>query len=109
MDEIISVLKLLADRTRLMILFLIKDKERCVCELVEVLQTTQPNISQHMRKLKEAGLVHESRRGRWTYYTLAVEDRPYVKAILSEISLPEGGEACTGDSLRFLAVNSCCE
>lgn len=108
MDEMISVLKLLADRTRLTILLLIRDKQRCVCELVEVLQTTQPNISQHMRKLKEAGLVHEDRRGRWAYYSLAVEDRPYVRALLSEISLPEETDGCIGEN-HSLAGDICCE
>ncbi|NOU98116.1 metalloregulator ArsR/SmtB family transcription factor [Paenibacillus sp. LMG 31456] len=54
------------------------EKELCVCEIVEVLQTSQPNISQHMRKLKDGGLVKESKRGQWVYYSLTVQDRPYL-------------------------------
>ncbi len=85
MDEMITVLKLLADKTRLTILDILKEGERCVCDLVDALQTTQPNISQHLRKLREAGLVQESRRGQWAYYKLSVEDKPYVQAVLDAV------------------------
>ncbi|RCX17024.1 regulatory ArsR family protein [Fontibacillus phaseoli] len=85
----ITVLKLLADKTRLTILAILKDGERCVCDLVDALQTTQPNISQHLRKLREAGLVKESRRGQWSYYMLMVEDKPYVQAVMDAVPVPE--------------------
>ncbi len=84
----ITILKLLADKTRLTILAILKDGERCVCDLVDALQTTQPNISQHLRKLREAGLVKESRRGQWSYYLLTVEDKPYVQAVMDAVPVP---------------------
>ncbi|MDR0267447.1 metalloregulator ArsR/SmtB family transcription factor [Paenibacillus sp.] len=75
-------LKLLGDKTRLTILCLLKDREWCVCELVEVLSISQPGISQHMRKLKSHGIVSESRRGQWVYYSLHVQDKPFIQAVL---------------------------
>lgn len=83
--KIAETLKLLADRTRLMILALLKERELCVCEIVEILETTQPNISQHLRKLKTAGLVSESRRGQWVYYSLSLAEVPYVQAVMNYV------------------------
>nr|WP_036605182.1 metalloregulator ArsR/SmtB family transcription factor [Paenibacillus assamensis] len=78
-------MKLLADKTRLTILALLKEKEMCVCDIVDILQTTQPNISQHLKKLKNGGLVVETRRSQWIYYSLNVEDKPYLQGILEEL------------------------
>ncbi|MGN7356963.1 ArsR/SmtB family transcription factor [Paenibacillus sp. SAF-054] len=81
-NEAAEKMKLLGDKTRLTILCLLKDREWCVCELVEVLSISQPGISQHMRKLKSHGLVNESRRGQWVYYSLRVQDMPYIQCVL---------------------------
>ncbi|WP_397386226.1 ArsR/SmtB family transcription factor [Paenibacillus sp. VCA1] len=75
-------LKLLSDYTRLTILSLLKEREFCVCELVEILEISQPAVSQHLRKLKSQGMVKESKRGQWVYYSLNVENKPYIKAVL---------------------------
>ncbi|MDK8190961.1 metalloregulator ArsR/SmtB family transcription factor [Paenibacillus sp. UMB7766-LJ446] len=75
-------LKLLGDKTRLTMLSLLKDREWCVCEFVDILDMSQPGISQHLRKLKDQGLVKESKRGQWVYYSLNVEDTPYIKLVL---------------------------
>ncbi|MNI28786.1 HTH-type transcriptional repressor AseR [compost metagenome] len=105
MDEMIMVLKLLADRTRLTILAILKEGECCVCDLVDLLHTTQPNISQHLRKLKDAGLVQESRRGQWAYYSLSVNDRPYVQAVMREVILPD---EISVNLKNKCASNDCC-
>lgn len=76
-------LKLLSDGTRLTILSLLKDREFCVCELVEILGISQPGVSQHLRKLKSRGLVKEDKRGQWVYYSLNVDEIPYVKSVLA--------------------------
>lgn len=44
--------------------------ERCVCELVDALDAAQPRLSFHLKTLRDAGLVHDRRRGRWIYYSL---------------------------------------
>lgn len=85
MDTLVETLKLLADQTRLTILALLKEKEMCVCDIVDILQTTQPNISQHLRKLKKGGLVIETRKSQWIYYALHVEDKPYLHGIIAEL------------------------
>lgn len=75
-------LKLLGDKNRLTILLLLKEREMCVCDIVELLETSQPNASQHLRKLKAAGVLKESKRGQWVYYSLSIEDKPYIQHVL---------------------------
>lgn len=85
LDALAETLKLLSDKTRLTILALLKEKEMCVCDIVDFLQTTQPNASQHLRKLKIGGLVNETRRSQWIYYSLNVQDKPYLQGILDQL------------------------
>lgn len=68
MNDHVVLLKTLADPTRLKLLKLILHEELCVCELQELLGISQPAVSQHMAKLKTAGVVTERRAGMWTYY-----------------------------------------
>ncbi|MCR2803603.1 ArsR/SmtB family transcription factor [Paenibacillus soyae] len=84
-DEIAETLKLLSDKTRLTILALLKERDMCVCDIVDILETTQPNVSQHLRKLKLGGLVNESRRSQWIYYSLNKESKPYLQAVLEQL------------------------
>lgn len=72
-ERVANVLKLLGDKTRLTIVGILKQRECCVCEFLEVFDTSQPSISQHLRKLKDAGLIKEDRRGQWIYYSLNLQ------------------------------------
>ena len=62
--------KALGDEKRLGILVLLGFREMCVCELTASLGISQPNLSHHIRKLENAGLVRSERRGKWVYYNL---------------------------------------
>jgi ArsR family transcriptional regulator, arsenate/arsenite/antimonite-responsive transcriptional repressor len=53
----------------------------CVCEFEEVFGMGQSKVSYHMRKLKDAGLVREERRGKWAFYSL---DQEAAGALLGE-------------------------
>ncbi|KHL96783.1 HTH-type transcriptional repressor AseR [compost metagenome] len=70
LDEVSQTLKLLGDKTRLTMMKLLEKQECCVCELVEIFKTSQPSVSQHLRKLKDAGLVKENRKGQWIFYSV---------------------------------------
>lgn len=83
-DQISEMYKLLADKTRLTILALLREKELCVCDIVEIMEMTQPNVSQHLRKLKSGGMVNEKKRGQWVYYSLNL-DKPNVLAALQHV------------------------
>lgn len=60
----------LGDEHRLRIIDLLRNGERCVCELTDALDVGQSLLSFHLRTLKDAGLVTDRRDGRWAYYTL---------------------------------------
>lgn len=88
MDDIgrlAEILRILGDRSRLTILALLRERELCVCELVDALNISQPAISQHLQKMKAYQLVRESRRGRWIFYSLAIDDKPIVRQILDNV------------------------
>jgi ArsR family transcriptional regulator, arsenate/arsenite/antimonite-responsive transcriptional repressor len=42
----------------------------CVCEFEDYFGMGQSKVSYHVRKLKEAGLVREEKRGKWSFYSL---------------------------------------
>ena len=53
----------------------------CVCEFERYFDVGQSKVSYHLGKLKEAGLVHEERRGKWSFYSL---DREAAGQLLTE-------------------------
>ncbi|WP_100400666.1 ArsR/SmtB family transcription factor [Bacillus sp. FJAT-44742] len=81
------VFKLLGDQNRLRMLKMLEQSECCVCEFVEIFQVSQPAISQHLRKLRDVGIVKEKRKGQWMFYSLNKETDlyPVIEDILSYI------------------------
>jgi ArsR family transcriptional regulator len=72
-EDISSLLKAVADPTRLQILALIAKadlQESCACDLTGPLGLSQPTISHHLKKLAEVELVEKQRRGTWIWYSL---------------------------------------
>ncbi len=65
-----KVLKLLGDYKRLTMMKLLDENDLCVCEFVDIFDATQPAISQHLRKLKDLGLIKEARKGQWIIYSI---------------------------------------
>lgn len=68
-----SVLRLLADPTRVRLLALLEREELTVAELAAVLRLAQPRVSTHLAKLKEAELVRDRRAGVSAYYRANAE------------------------------------
>ena len=62
MDEV-EVFKALADPTRLKILEFIKNDEKCICEIIPHTGKSQPNVSQHLKIMKYAGIIKERKEG----------------------------------------------
>ena len=76
MNSIISLhekLKAISDLNRLKILCLLFKGERCVYEIEEQLDISQPLASHHLSVLREAGLVEVRKVAKWSYYSLATE------------------------------------
>lgn len=64
-------LKQLANKTRLMVLCTLLEKELSVTELLDIVNVSQPVISQHLALLRESKMVATRREGQTIYYRLA--------------------------------------
>ena len=76
--------KALGDPVRLRIFSMIASSpggELCVCDVLDV-GVSQPTVSHHLRKLREAGLVTSRREGTWVHYRVAPEVLGAMAALL---------------------------
>lgn len=69
-SQAVRLFHALSDETRLSIVAMLRDGERCVCELQDSLDAAQSRLSFHLKVLKDAGLVNDRKDGRWVYYSL---------------------------------------
>ena len=69
-ERMAAVAKALGDPIRLELVDVLRKHagKVCVCELVPLFDISQPTLSHHLRKLREAGIVDCERRGLWAYY-----------------------------------------
>lgn len=82
-----ELLKALGDATRLAILTMLLEGERCVCEIEEALPLSQPAVSHHLKILRQAGLVTDRREGKWSYYDLDRQGLEGVQSLLAAVLL----------------------
>jgi ArsR family transcriptional regulator len=70
----------MSDEIRLKILHLLtKYDELCVCQIQPVFKISQPNLSFHLRILRDANLVKTEKKGKWVFYSLNLNN-PILKA-----------------------------
>jgi ArsR family transcriptional regulator len=65
-----GVLKALAHPTRLYLMEVLSQGEKCVCELTEMVGADISTVSKHLALLKKAGIVADEKRGSMVFYTL---------------------------------------
>jgi ArsR family transcriptional regulator len=65
-----EVAKALGDPIRLQLVDVLRNHagKVCVCELVPLFDISQPTLSHHLKKLRDAGIVDSERQGLWAYY-----------------------------------------
>ncbi|CAB4924135.1 unannotated protein [freshwater metagenome] len=80
-DLAVEAFRMLADRKRIKILWALLHGESSVNDLAEVVGATSSAVSQHLAKLRLAGLVQVRREGTFAYYTAADE---HVHRLLDE-------------------------
>lgn len=93
--EMAKVYNLAGSAVRLKILYLLnKEDEMCPCDLSDVLDISVGGISQHLRKLKDAGIVKDKKVGQTIFYSL-VEGRSAVLMPTLENLLQENNNQLT--------------
>lgn len=84
-ERMARVAKALGDPVRLQLVDVLRKHagKVCVCELVPLFDLSQPTVSHHLKKLKEAGIVGSERPGLWAYYYVIPEALEEFSAWLS--------------------------
>jgi DNA-binding transcriptional ArsR family regulator len=78
-EKLSDVLKLAGNDARLKILYLLnQEAQLCPCDLSDILDMSIPAVSQHLRKLKDGGLVVTQREGKVIFYSLNQEIIPVL-------------------------------
>lgn len=85
--ETSSLMKALADPTRLTMVAALwrASQPVCICDFTASLDLSQPTISHHMGKLRDAGLVDAEKHGIWTYYRLRDDLSPATRRLLGQL------------------------
>ncbi|MFF3666011.1 ArsR/SmtB family transcription factor [Microtetraspora malaysiensis] len=86
-EAIVEVLKAIADPTRFQILYAVSSQERGVGELAEIVGAHVASVSQHLAKLRAAGLVSSRRDGTRIFYRAANQ---HVAGLMAEAGLLTG-------------------
>jgi ArsR family transcriptional regulator, arsenate/arsenite/antimonite-responsive transcriptional repressor len=80
-----EVAKALGDPIRLQLVDVLRKHagKVCVCELVPLFEISQPTLSHHLKKLRDAGIVDSERRGLWAYYYVLPDSLTELSSWLS--------------------------
>ena len=87
MNEFVRLAKALADESRLQILWMLEDRELCVCEIKGVMDLAQSTVSRHLKILESAGFVVSERIGLWKNFYLNPVPQPLVQTLLAQVRI----------------------
>ena len=84
-ERLAQLAKALGDPTRLQIVDVLRRHagETCVCDLEQLFDISQPALSKHLKRLRDAGLIDVERRGVWAYYYVKSEALEELESWLS--------------------------
>jgi ArsR family transcriptional regulator, arsenate/arsenite/antimonite-responsive transcriptional repressor len=83
----VKLMKALADESRLAILELLMNGEKCGCILLEELAIQQPTLSHHMKILCDSGLVNGRKQGKWVHYSLNLEGNKQLRNLIDRYTI----------------------
>ena len=83
-----KILALAGSEVRLKILFLLNiENELCPCDIADILEMSVPAVSQHIRKMKDAGIITSRRDGQTLYYSLVKNEDHVLNGIFNSLSI----------------------
>ncbi len=87
-EKTAQLLSITGNQVRLKILYLLNmENELCPCDLADILGMSVPAISQHIRKIKDAGIIRSRREGQTLYYSLNTDETDILNTIFNAIKL----------------------
>lgn len=88
-DDLVIMLKALADPTRLQLVNLIAGMgEGCACDLPDAVGKSQPTVSHHLSVLVKAGLLSREQRGKWAWFKVRGEQLDALAAVFAQRAEP---------------------
>ena len=81
MKQLINLFKLLSDESRLRIIMMLYHQELCVCQLTGILELSQPTISKNLSKLRDLNLVKDTRKEKFVFYSLNLDNKVFIKLL----------------------------
>lgn len=104
MNDVLPVLRALAEPNRLRLFLALRDKERCVRDLVDTEGLPQPLVSHHLRVLADAGLVTARRSEGFSLYAVSTGGMAAARALTMELLDPDA----VGPHARPGGNKACC-
>jgi ArsR family transcriptional regulator len=121
MNHLLPILKAIADETRLRLLRLLLTQDLCGKALARRLGVTEAAVSQHLKILREAGLIRGEKRGYWTHYIVQKEMFLQLvrelQGMVRHTTLPAGPcrrvrashKRLSGKEVKSMCCGPCCE
>jgi len=97
-SELAHICKVLSVETRVRILELVKDRALCVGAIAARLDVTQGAVSQHLRILRDAGLVTAEKRGYFVHYKLNEKKMSRCKDLMNMLATDEVNHPAAANS-----------
>ncbi len=86
-SQMSAVLSLAANDVRLKILYLLEEeKELCPCDMSDILGMSIPAISQHLRKMKDGGIIQSRKEGQTIFYFLKPEHLKMLRSLFKYVN-----------------------
>jgi SAM-dependent methyltransferase len=104
LSHYVETLNLMGDESRLRLCALLRGRELCVTDLVHVTGISQPRVSTHLGRLRDAGFVVDRRQGAQTFYALAEESMPETARAVLDAALKGDDATLEGDQDRLLKL-----
>ncbi|MEE8539874.1 MAG: metalloregulator ArsR/SmtB family transcription factor, partial [Woeseiaceae bacterium] len=102
-EQLAAQFKALADPVRMRLVALCRQGECSVSELTQVVGLSQPRVSQHLKRLCDAGILERFRDGQWVYYRVPARgDEPAARRRLLEL-IPDKDAVFQDDLARLQA------
>ena len=76
------------DETRLRVLDILQNGEKCASSLLKQVEVSQSTLSHHMKILVDSGIITARKVGKWTYYSLCEGGRQYAIDLINRLTNP---------------------
>ncbi len=86
LDKLVKLFNLAGNSARFKILYLLhKEDEMCPCDLSDILSMSVGGVSQHLRKLKDGGIIKDKKIGQTVFYSIIEENAQIIRPVLESL------------------------